>query len=683
MPILRSVKEFDRSLELLKRFLARQLVYAGEVEQAAFLFSDDPLLLTIPAETVLTPFELLELGLHAARELKHPALGPFTEFLRAWKERTRSAPSRTIFPAVEKPLVAAGQQSTGRLRGVSVELFGETKNGSDDLRADVAMLPEGEQDFVLPAFAAVRTLIADMHPNLVDHFYSGRIRFDDLTALHEGSSANLAIAAITYCEILRYSNQRTVFQLSSRAAFTGGINESGEVLPVEPATLVEKIKAAVFSPVDFLVIPRQQLAEAQRLTRDLEKSYPRRNLVLVVLGNLRDVFVDRRLSALLVVGPVRHLGKMVWRRKPFVLALGVVAVLLLVIARLWFGPVDRRPSYTETVGEELLVKNAFGAVLDAVHINRATADAAAQHQTYLSLSALVDVNGDGKPELIWAEANAERSAETSFVACKIVGTDTILWRHEVRNRFSFPKNRDAEAGGYGITDLVVDDVDGDRQPDVFFAAQNPMFCSIVVRLDARTGKEIDCYLNIGHIIDLLLMDLKNTGKPMLIGCGVNNAFGRGCMVVLDPSRMSGHSPLQGDYVVDGLPLGREVYYLLAPRSSLAEIYSETVHNNAQSIEKIRGGGILWTVRDFFVHKNRVEGFVRFHLDTTMHFRQAGSNNEWGVFRRKALSENLLPVVAEDEYLRQLGNNILYWDGGGWQKTAVMNRRYSEVVGNKE
>jgi hypothetical protein len=42
-----------------------------------------------------------------------------------------------------------------------------------------------------------------------------------------------------------------------------------------------------------------------------------------------------------------------------------------------------------------------------------------------------------------------------------------------------------------------------------------------------------------------------------------------------------------------------------------------------------------------------------------------------------------PPTSDAEHLQQLGENILYWDGDGWQKKAVMNHRYMEASGKKD
>jgi hypothetical protein len=675
LPVLVSMKEIYEALELLRRSLARQLVFVGEVERAAGLFSDKPLTMSLPADPALTPFELLECVAAHAREQKHPAAAPFAESLRAWKEGLGQIPGKSIFPAVEKPLGSAGRRPTGRLRGVSVRLFADSTSGSDDICADVAIFQEGETGFFFPALAAARSIIAESHPHLADRYFSGRIQFDDLSALHEGASANLAIAAVAYCESLRFSNQRTFYQVSSQAAFTGGVREDGGVLSVEPTSLAAKIEAVFFSALEFLAVPRSQLEEAEASVRSLQRVFPRRSLSIIGVGNVRDVFYDRRLSTLHVVGAARHLGRTAWRKKPLVAALIVVSILLVVIARLLLGPVDVRPVYADASGTEMVVRNRWGAAIETITIRKTTADQMQNTPGTMSLTAFSDVNGDGREEIVWAETSSDRYATTAVVQCKEVKADTLLWRYEVRKRFSFPKKRDAESGGYGITDIVVQDVDHDGVPDLFLAAQKAMFCSIIVRLDARTGREVSCYLNMGHVVDLTLSDLTKTGKPYLVASGVNNAFLRACLIVLDPASMGGHSPWTGEYQVDSIRPAMEVYYLLAPRSSLAALYGETPDNFGQYVElEKETGNILWGVRDFY-RKDGSNGFVRFLMDSNLRFLQSGSNTEFDGYWRKALAEHLLPETGEAEYLRELGGQILYWDGASWQKQATRNRLY--------
>jgi len=677
LPVLHSISGFDDAIERLKRDLALLLVYVGEIQQAASLFGESGLVLN-PAEPSSTLLERLERGLAAARSQNHASASSFAEFLRHWKEQTRFLPGRTVFPTVERAIRQSAQPGAGRLRGVTVELFGETKTGSDEIRSDVAVLRENERDFLAAAISAVRSLIRETHPNLAERYFAGRVRFEDFSALHEGYSANLGITVLMYCEILRFTNQRMLFQLSPRAAFTGGTNAHGEVLAIESSTLESKIHAAFFSWIDVLAVPRAQQSEAEAIARNLRLMFPAKALVIVPIGTVKEVLNDRRLSMLHDVGVVQYSVRVAWKHKAVWIPMAVMAVLAFMIIRLWHGPMDKRPAYVMAEGEELYIRNGGGEILDSIRVRRITVEVIARSPSFLSITKLVDLNGDGRDEIVWAEATEEKYRETSIISCKVVGADTLMWRLEVRKHFSFPYKREAENSGFGISDILAADVDGRGQPDIFFAAQNAEFVGIIVRLDGRTGQEKGCYLNMGHLHDLMFANLKGTGKPLLVGCGVSNAFSRGCLVVLDPARMDGHSPSQGEYVVDSLPPARELYYLLAPRSTVADIYSEALHNNSQSVENDSvGHGILWNVRDIYIKQGAEsrQGVLRFHLNDDMSLRYVGSTSDFDFFRRKAVSEGLLPDTKDDVYLRQLGEKMLYWDGTRWAKKATMNTRY--------
>lgn len=677
LPVLRSISGFDDALKRLKRNLALQLVYVGEIQQAASLITESPLVL--PAgRTGSTPFELLEHGLVAAKNQNHPVAALFAEFLRHWKERIRPIPARTVFPTVEKPLKQTDRSGLGRIRGAAVEFFGETKNGSDDIHSDIAVLRENEQDFLATAIPAARSLLLETHPGLAEIFFAGRVRFEDLSALHEGYSANLAVASLLYCEILRFTNQRTVFQLSPLATLTGATNQRGDVLPIESSTLASKVTAVFFSWIDFLAVPRAQFAEAELIANGLHQVFPARTLTIIPVGTVKDVFYDRRLSTLNVVSALRFSGRVAWKTKAVWIPLMMTALLALAIFKIWLGPMDKRPAYVDAKGEQLFVRNHGGEVLDSIRVRRITVETIARSPSFGSITTLVDLNDDGKVEIIWAEATEEKYKETSILSCRVVGADTLMWRHEVRKHFSFPYKREAETSGFGVSDIIAADVDGRGQPDIFFAAQNAEFVGIIVRLDGRTGQEMGCYLNMGHLHDLIFANLKGIGKPLLVGCGVNNAYSRGCLVVLDPSRMNGHSPSQGGYVVDSLPPARELYYLLAPRSTLAEIYSQTPHNNSQSVENDSvGRGILWNVRDIWMKKGAEsrQGVLRFHLNADLSLREVGSTTEFDFFMRTAVAEGRLAPINNDEYLRRLGANLQYWDGSRWTKKAAMNKQY--------
>ncbi|MGH7496343.1 MAG: hypothetical protein ACREOO_28665 [bacterium] len=92
----------------------------------------------------------------------------------------------------------------------------------------VAGVPASVANITQAPIAASRRWLVQTYPQLAKKFFAGRIKFEEAHPLHEGNSANLAIAALFYCAAAHFADQRQQYRLAANVAITGDLSENGE-----------------------------------------------------------------------------------------------------------------------------------------------------------------------------------------------------------------------------------------------------------------------------------------------------------------------------------------------------------------------------------------------------------------------------------------------------------------------
>lgn len=204
---------------------------------------------------------------------------------------------KVLVPVVELYTDAEYTGEYGRLRRLWIEIHGQTK-GEDELfqnfRIYGAEKPVNEYD--KQVLTAARKLFSSQVSNMRNSFWKGGVSFELTGAIHHGSSANLAISALWYIKLLEAANQRERFTLNPNAVITGSIDEEGNILPVNQTSINPKAKAAFFSWAEYLVVPESQGHLFQEELDNLHSKYHEKNIELIPVSHLKDLFFDRRIT---------------------------------------------------------------------------------------------------------------------------------------------------------------------------------------------------------------------------------------------------------------------------------------------------------------------------------------------------------------------------------------------------
>jgi hypothetical protein len=609
------------------------------------------------------------------------------------KEKIDKA-NTAVIPVIDRGMNGENQDGyIGCLRHTSLEIFGEVKNNGDEIHWDVSVfcVESNKIDIIDSSVLAARKLLSETFPILNKKYFSGRVVFEESHILHEGSSANLAIAGLIYCAILKYVNNREQYQISAKTAITGDIDINGIILPVDQDTLSAKVKAVFFSWIENLVVPKSQQTQAEGFLIELKNEYQNRELKIFGISELKELFYDRRLTNLKKIGAVRYNLTKIWKRKFSIAGITIISILTLIIARLVYGPIDKNPVLGEFKGTNLLVKNKQNETIEEIYIGKKTVETV---KSYSDLNAVTskyvkfyDIDKDGTNEIFYIIRGSEENGFESKLLCKDIKKDSLLWSKIIRKKLNFPFKTDVQSENFFLNDFLIGDFENDGRIEIFLLAANlNAFPSLIIKLDGKTGNELDHYSHIGHISSLVAVDLDKDGISDILAVGGNNAFDQACFVVLDSRYISGCSPTQGDYILKHSVPGVEKKYILFPPTIVGNLYKKwdqsrgTVGGNIEILSS--DSLIKIDINDIFNATQHTLPFAGIYIYFDYNFKpvRVGTANGYDVLAKNRFEQGYLKKRVDYKYLEEYKKTLLYWNGTTFQNEPCMNKRYLEVVG---
>ena len=383
--------------------------------------------------------------------------------------------------------------------------------------------------------------------------------------------------------------------------------------------------------------------------------------------------VGRSLPLRAVIFAVRH---------PVVTSLSFLALLAaaLLLSYPKKGLTDLNPSYARAKDEFLIAYNKGGEELWRKHFGRGY-----DYEDYLTklkstvpldqLLSVVDVDGDGKNEVVcinpWAESFPLRRTVYCYNA-----DGTERWNYAVHRTVSFGSH--AYADDYIANRMMVGDFDRDGVSEVIASVDHqPDFPCVLVKLDARNGRPLGEYWHPGYLTALNHKDIDGDGVEELMFGGVNNAYGLGALVILDPRHFSGHAPGTQDYIPLGVPEASEKYYLLFPRNDMAKVALD----NKGIVGEItpRADGTLQIGAGERVSAMGSQGAAAYYFDNQMRVVRLLPGDEFRAFHDRMVAEGKLTRKLDEQYYKELREGVRYWDGERFVKNPTMNKKYTEVA----
>jgi hypothetical protein len=179
---------------------------------------------------------------------------------------------------------------------------------------------------------------------------------------------------------------------------------------------------------------------------------------------------------------------------------------------------------------------------------------------------------------------------------------------------------------------------------------------LLVDLEKNTLGE---YWNYGQISDILIDDLDYDRIPELILGGQNGEYGKPVMIVLDPRNLSGSSPQGPDFQIKGKGHGTELNYILFPLSPIDILRSP---GNAIIRLDVLKNGHIQAMTNY--------SFVIYEFDNRMRPLPVTLTYSYEFETKAALTKGELKAfetkIAEQNYLF---DNLRFWIRSKWSGPA--------------
>ncbi len=598
-------------------------------------------------------------------------------------------PGEVLIPVVEELKTMEGNTGIGRLRQLRVDILGENKKGKSELKPAFGVVGKDTGSFLEGVATCAEKLLSVSKKGKYKH-WEATASLSMSHAWHAGRSANLALAAAFYCEMLKAEEMAEFFRLNPAVCISGDVDEFGNVLAVEEESLELKTEAAFFSWVQVLVVPAAQLNQVQKKVSKLKERFPNRELPVFGVHKIEEIFFDRRLTIHHKTDAIVHNFRRVWKRKFSVASVITVLVLLGIIARLVYGPVDRNPTHATYEGEYAYIRNASGAVLEEIYVGefliRDIKSRTISGKTHLQFN---DLDNDGINEVIENKdvtysPNGVRPKE--FLIYDIDG-DTIL-NADFFLDIRFDKHPYVKGTHYAVRNFIVEDYDQNLETEILLLLQSQdYFPQVFGILDIRTKDITHKYINAGYLTDLEIIDLDRDGyNEILISADIkveeSSAF-----IILDSRFINGGGILGDRYQKSDIEKAIEKVVILIPQTILGRKVVERDTNTYYGYSLPRDLSfkdeniIKFANEDWNLKGNLNGGLILYEFYSDLSLRSIVSSDAYDVKAKEYFQNGFLDFEIDALFLDTYRDSLQYWNGTEFQSEPTLNKKYLEAVGD--
>lgn len=679
-PVLQGEPLLVRARDLLRRVAAGRYACINDLERAWQVLEHTegppPWWAGVAKIPGIDVHQRIDRLVEAAHRAGHPVAEDLDSLAFVARSARNDGPHAACTAVVETGLNSdATDPGIGGVRLLRVEILAERAD-EDDVRPDVLPsdpYPNGRQIFDT-ALAAGRRLLEHVNPSARGRYLVGRIRFESPGLPHTGQSADLAVAALFFSAAQAFVDGRRRYEIAPLVVFTGSVDRDGTVLPIAGDTLDLKVEAAFHSWDRTMVVPFDQVMEARSVADRLNDEHPGRNLEIVGVRTMFDLVHDRRVMREVVTPPVIHAARWAWNRRWSVG--GVISILAFggLVLSLLIGPIDRNPVSVVPTAEGMALLNGRGRTLASL-VSTTRSGFPNHDDAQVNRVALGDTDGDGLNEMCWSEEADGVLVEAPRVLCREVSDAAPYFEMSLMFDEVFPDDPQIAVHRFQGNHVHLVDIDLDGRAELVLGLNHAaLYPSLILVVDPRTGSERGRYVHTGSISDVAFHDFEADGLPEILAAGINNAFDRSVLFVLDPRNLSGSSPTSPNRMPAEYKPGTELAYLRFRPGPLSHV---------PSVEGIRGaGGVgVWpTDRLVVVSVNealkrpsgggplrQAQLVYQFSLD--LEPLACVSNTDYDRIERELIADGFLEAEFSSEQRKELLESIEYWDGETWRDSV--------------
>ena len=582
-----------------------------------------------------------------------------------------------LVPVTEYFETAGGRPIvSGRIRCLAVQVNRETDSVSDKIEQRFRMI--GAEEYAADGneklAKAARATLKEIGSPSIKNMYRGEIYYEFNRAVHIGNSSGAAIAALWACSLQKHTGLRERYELNRNATITGDVDEEGNILPVAEQGIRAKAEAAFFSWSSLIIVPQSQQNLFREEVEKLEKRYPGKKVTVFSFGNIRELFYDRRVSRHINPSKLVHAGRQIWKKKFETAGLVTILMLTVAIILLAYGPLDKNPALYEFSGEMLKIKNQSGAVIEKIPVGVSVVNYM-RNESAFKLVELADINGNGTNEIVFGEINPEQSLNsTGVLSLKEVGKKSKIWEKELHYDFNFPDKPFIVESNYRPLKIVAGDFNGDGNENLLVSISHyPYFPGILSLRDAKTGDEISHFVNPGRILDFAAADLTGDGRKEVVICGINNAFNKAFVAILDIDHLDGIGPATDEYRLDNYETPEILTYTIIPKTIVGEeITQPRSYNQARRVRILTDGNTIEVhLLDFSQYSGvesvlpATQAFLIFYFNNDLSVRGIGTADGYDLTANYLFEKGIIDRLPDHQYFEDYKKELLYWDGEGF------------------
>ena len=588
--------------------------------------------------------------------------------------------AEVLIPVIEK----VNQGQIGRLRRLQVEVIGESKNGFE-LRPSFGVIGAEAGAFLEDVELSSGNLLRESR-NGKNKTWRGTAYFELSHAWHAGRSANLAMAASWYCEMLKAEEQSEYFQLNPAVCITGDITADGIVSSVDIKSLEAKTAAAFFSWGHVLVVPSEHLTDVTGYVEQLKEKFPNRDLPVVGVNHLRELFYDRRITRYFKTGVITHNMKRAWKRRYSVAATIALIVLLGVIGRLLYGPLDRNPVLVSYEGEMMYIKNKSGQVILEEKVGKSVVNSI-NNAIKLPKAEYIhffDIDDDGINEVIENKINSGEHASSSILLVYNLEGDT-LWSRDFNLDIRFDLHPYISAADFTITRFQIVDINNDS---IFEIAANlrygTYFTSVFAIIDLMDGSIQSKYISSGTFTDFQVIDLDRDEINEIILAANLKGYQSNGVVVLDSRYIDGNGLLGERYIRSEGEKAIEKAAIIFPQTIVGKNLSKPTDWSEFGFPGrlllYRSENLVSEVYDFHSGTIDESAILYFEFDRSLNLLSIASSNSYDILGKELFETGEISLNPDGLYLNSIKDSLLYWNGTEFQREPTLNMKYLELVG---
>lgn len=340
-------------------------------------------------------------------------------------------------------------------------------------------------------------------------------------------------------------------------------------------------------------------------------------------------------------------------------------VLILMVPR-----TDKNPGYAAVENNILKVYNGNGELLWDITANSLPEEISSKNpNTGLNeqFISLTDIDGDERNEILIRGDRQGAGFAPDTLYC-LNSDGTMRWKQGVPELISFGDMDHTESARMRIFNFLAyhpsNSENASPRPRLFaLAKSNRWFPSVLFELNPIDGKILQRYWHSGNFSTITPYHSAEKNQNYLIVGGINNAFNKASISVLNPSDIDGYSPLTSEYQPnDSIKRANEKVYLTFEPTNLQKKHGTTAYNFVPEITITPDGNLLIRTHEFYRRLgDEKSGNIYYILDERFKVLDVYADDNFTKLYGELYEDGSIEKPLNEGIWEELKNAVRYWE----------------------